>query len=192
MSQENVEVVRGTRIALSPLSEKASQRRTLDQRLFVRFPALYRLLADTLMRLPPGSRLRRLGLRRLAGRAAAAANRRDFDVLLYAFDPGIEYRPRSDWLAVDLDEVFYGHDGYRQVWRTMLDAFEYLRLEPEEFLDLGNKVLATVQLRGHGSGSGVPVGLQLFSLYKFQRGLVVWQEDFGDRSEALEAAGPSE
>ena len=71
----------------------------------------------------------------------------------------------------------------------MLDAFDDLRLEPEEVLDLGDRILATVHLRGHGSGSGVPVGLQLFSLYKLRRGLVVWQQDFGDRSEALEAAG---
>jgi hypothetical protein len=42
MSQENVEVVRGARIAFPPLSERASQRRSLDERLSARFPALYR------------------------------------------------------------------------------------------------------------------------------------------------------
>jgi hypothetical protein len=189
MSQENVEVVRGVRYRVSLPSERASQRRTLDERLFVRLPAAYRLLADRLMRLPQRSRLRRLGLVRLGGRAAAAANRRDFDVLLVPFDPGIEYRPRNDWMALDLDDVFYGHDGYREMWRRMLEGFEDLRLEPEELLDLGEKLLATVQLSGHGSGSGVPVSLHLFSLYKLRRGLVVWQQDFSDRSEALEAAG---
>jgi hypothetical protein len=57
MSPENVEIVRGTRIPLPRLSERASQRRSLDQRIFVLFPALYRLLADGFMRLPA-----RLGL----------------------------------------------------------------------------------------------------------------------------------
>ena len=38
MSQEKVEIVRGARIALTPLSEGASQRRSLDERLFVRLP----------------------------------------------------------------------------------------------------------------------------------------------------------
>jgi hypothetical protein len=42
MSQENVEVLRGTRIALRPLSERAARRRTPDEQFFVRFPALYR------------------------------------------------------------------------------------------------------------------------------------------------------
>ena len=38
MSQENVEMRRGVRISLRPLSERASQRRSLDERLFVRSP----------------------------------------------------------------------------------------------------------------------------------------------------------
>src|SRR3954468_19821041 len=96
MSQANVEIVRGVRSRVSLPSERASQRRALDERLFVRFPAAYRLLADRLMRLPPRSRLRRLILARIAGRAAAAVNRRDFDVLFLAFDPGIEYHPAGD------------------------------------------------------------------------------------------------
>jgi SnoaL-like protein len=191
MSQENVEVVRGVRYRVSHPSERASQRRTLDERLFVRFPGLYRLFAEAVLRLPPRSRLRRLILARLGGRAAAAANRRDFGVLLVPFDPGIEYRPRSDWRA-NLDEVYYGHEGYREMWGQMLDAFGDLRLEPEEFLDLGDRLLSTVQLKGHGSGSGVPVTMQLFQVFKLQRGLVVWQQDFGDHSEALKAAGLSE
>jgi hypothetical protein len=48
MSRESVEIVRGTRIALSSLGESASRRRTLDERLFLGFPALYRRLADAL------------------------------------------------------------------------------------------------------------------------------------------------
>jgi ketosteroid isomerase-like protein len=187
--QEKVEVVRGARIALPPLSERASQRRTLDERLFVRFPAAYRLLADRLMRLPPRSRLRRSMLARLVRRAYAAASRQDFDLVLMGLDPEFQYRPRADLIAPDQDAVFYGHDGYRRLWRTWLDAFEDLRYEPEEVLDLGDKYLATAQMHGHGSGSGVPVGLQLFQLFTMRRGLVVRQEDFADRSDALEAAG---
>jgi hypothetical protein len=61
----------------------------LDERLFVRFPALYRLLASRLFRLPAQSRLRRLMLARIAARAGAAVNRRDFEVLFLALDPEI-------------------------------------------------------------------------------------------------------
>ena len=96
MSEENVEIVRRTRIALIPLPESAGQRRrSLDERLFVRFPALYRLLGDALMRLPPRSRLRRLMLTRRGGQAYAATNRRDFDSVLVGWDPKSRILPQS-------------------------------------------------------------------------------------------------
>ena len=95
-------------------------------------------------------------------------------------------------MPLDLDSVFYGRDGYETVWRAMAEAFDDLRLVPEEVLDLGDTLLTTAVVRGTGSGSGVPVSAQLFQVARLRRGLVVWQRDFGDRSEALEAAGLSE
>ena len=103
-----------------------------------------------------------------------------------------QYRPSSDLIAPDQDAVFYGHDGYLRMWRTWLDAFEDLRFEPEEFLDLGDTLLVTAEVRGHGSGSGVAVSERVFQLFKLRRGLVVKQEDFVDHSKALEAAGLAE
>ena len=195
MSLENVEVarghrMRGTRIALPRLGERASQRRSLDERLSVRFPTLYRLVADVFARLPPRSRLRRSVVTRRVQRAYAAANRRDFDVVLMGWDSGSEYRPSGDLMPPDVEPVFHGHDGMRQLWRYWLDAFEDLRWDPEEMLDLGEEqLLVTAQQTGHGSGSGVSVSEPVFQLFTLRRGLVVRQEDFLDRSKALEAAG---
>jgi SnoaL-like protein len=148
--------VRGVRIALSPLSEKASQRRTLDDRLFVRLPALYRLLSDAVLRLPPGSRIRRLLIARSTQRAYAAGNRRDFERLLTALDPELEYRPQGGLYATDLPTVVHGRDGYREVWQTTLDAFEDLRIEPEEVFDLGDRLVVTVEFRAHGLVAACP------------------------------------
>ena len=192
MPHESIEIVRGARIALPRLSERATQRRSLDQRLYVRVPALYRLLAGSVMRLPPRSRLRRLMLARSVGLAYAAANRRDFDLVLLGWDPGSEYHPSGDLLPPDLETVFYGHDGYLQLWRYWLDAFGDIRWDPEEILDFGDRLLVTAQQRGRGSGSGVAVSESVFQLFTVRRGLVVRQEDFLDRSKALEAAAPRE
>jgi ketosteroid isomerase-like protein len=192
MSQENVEIVRGVRIALPRHSGRTSQRRGLDQRLYVRFPALYRLLAATFMRLPPPSRLRRLMLARNIPQVYAAANRRDFDAVLVGWDPESEYHPSGDLMPPDLEAVFHGREGYLKLWRYWLDAFEDIRWDPEEILDLGEKVLVTTRQRGRGSGSGVAVSEPVFQLFTFRRGLVARQEDFLDRSKALAAALLSE
>ena len=191
MSQENV--VRGVRYPISLPSGRAAERRTVDERFFVRFPALYRLLADAGMRLPLRSRLRRLVITRLAGRAFAAANRRDFDVQLLSMDPGIEYRPAGDQLAPGMDAVLHGHDGFVRRLRAWIETFDDFRFEPEEVIDLGGTLLVTARWSGHGSGSGVPMSGRLFQLYTQNRcGLVQKQEDFTDRDDALEAAGLSE
>jgi hypothetical protein len=63
----------------------------------------------------------------------------------------------------DLETVFYGHDGYLQLWRDWLDAFDDIRWDPEEILYLGATLLVTAQQRGHGSGSGVAVSNRYFS-----------------------------
>jgi ketosteroid isomerase-like protein len=190
MSRKDVEVVRGTRSALPRLGERASQRRSLDDRLYVRFPALYRLLADAFSRLPSRSRLRRSIAARRVQRAYAAANRRDFDLVLVGWDSASEYRPSADLLPPDVEPVFHGHDGMRQLWRYWLDAFEDIRWDPEEMLEFGGEqVLVTTQQSGRGSASGVSVSEPVFQLFTLRRGLVVRQEDFLDRSTALEAAG---
>ena len=139
-------------IALPP-RERASEHRTIDERLYVRFPALYRRLADASMRLPR-SRLRRWIVARFARRAYAAANRRDFDLVMMGFGPEseYEYRPSADFIAPDQDPVFHGSDGYLRMWRTWLDAFDDLRFEPEELLDPGRH--AARDRRGEGTRIG--------------------------------------
>jgi ketosteroid isomerase-like protein len=97
-----------------------------------------------------------------------------------------------DLLPPDLEAVFYGHDGYLQLWRYWLDAFEDIRWDPEEVLDFGDKLLVTTQQRGHGSGSGVAVSEPVFQLFTLRGGFVIRQEDFLDCSEALQAAGLSD
>ncbi|HEY7630314.1 MAG TPA: nuclear transport factor 2 family protein [Thermoleophilaceae bacterium] len=182
-----VETVRGTRIALPPAGG-AERHRTLEQRIYVHVPALYRLFTRLIVRLPPRARLRQLVLGRAVVQGYAAANRRDFKVVLIGFDPELEYRPSPQLMAPDLDPIFYGYDGYMRLWQYWLDAFEDIRWEADELLDFGDKLLVTARQVGTGSGSGVAVGDSLFQLYTLRRGLIYRFEDFEDRSEALEAA----
>jgi ketosteroid isomerase-like protein len=186
-----VEVPRGVRSAVLALTDRSRRGRTLDQRVYVRFPALYRVLARGIMRLSPQSRIRRLMVARSMALAYAAFNRRDFAVVLVGHDPEIEYRPSRDLTPPDFDAVFHGREGFLRLWRYWLDAFDDIRWEPEELLDLGEMFLVATQQRGRGSGSGVDVSEPVFQLYTLREGLVIRQEDFLALSEALDAARPS-
>lgn len=127
---------------------------------------------------------------RAIARAYAAANRGDFELILSGYDPAnYEYHPSIDLLPPDMEPVFYGHDGYRKLWRYWTDAFEDIHWAPLEVLDLGDRILVTAEQSGHGSGSGVAVSHQVFQLFTFGRGLVIRQQDFLDRAAALDAAG---
>ena len=110
-------------------------------------------------------------------------------MVLLGWDSRSEYRPSADLMPPDVEPVFNGHEGMRRLWRYWLDAFEDIRWDPEEILDFGDWLLVTAQQRGHGSGSGVAVSEPVFQLFQLRRGLVVRQEDFMDRAEALEAIG---
>jgi ketosteroid isomerase-like protein len=165
------------------------QRRSPEQRLSIRFPSLYRLISRSFSRFPPRSRLRRSALARNMALVYAAANRRDFDVVLLGLDPEFEYRPSADLRPLDLEPVFHGHDGYLKLWRYWLDAFEDIHWDPEEILDFGETLIVTTQQRGRGSGSGVAVSEPVFQVFHMRNGLVLRQSDFLDRSQALDAAG---
>jgi len=184
---EQGELIRLTR------ADVTRRRRTLDERILVRFPALARRVFDLWSRLPRKSRLRRSLLLRFAVGGTCAANRRDFDVLFLGFDPAIDYRAVTAGpggvVVPDLVGHHHGYAGYLHVWRTMLDGFPDLWLDPEELLDLGDRFISATRLRGHGLGSGVPIDQLQFQVFTLRRGLVVKQEDFAEREDALAAAG---
>jgi ketosteroid isomerase-like protein len=194
MSQENVEIVRGVRTPVSVSTE--NRRRTLDERVFVLFPALARTLLSAWSRLPPRSRLRRAWLSRTTRQGCEAVNRRDFDLLFVAFDPQMEMRfddsPIGGFLPPDMLGVHHGHEGYRRLWEAADEVWEDLKLEFEEVIDFGARLVSSARYTGHGAMSGVPISQLVDQVFTLRRGLVFRQEDFTDRDKALEAAGLSE
>ena len=190
LSQLKTKTLQGVRL---PPAREVRRHRTLDERIVVRFPALAPLLRTAWMRLPRHSRLRRAMLVRGARQGYASVNRRDFDLTVTFYDPNYEYHLRGEHVAFpDWELGHAGHDGFRKFWRDALEAFDDIQFDPEEILDLGDRQLITVQISGHGTGSGVPMNQKIFQLYTYRRGLIVRQDDFSDRTQALEAAGLSE
>ena len=189
MSQENVRV--RTLVTTSP----APTRRTLDERVFVRFPALVRVLLFVYARLSPGSRLRQAFTARSLSRFAAAFNRQDFDLLLPFLDPEITFEGAESLVGgyfPDLPKVGHGREQYRHMCETLTEGWDGLTFRSEEVIDLGDRLFGVSHVTGHGRFSGVVLDIDLFQVVNLRGGMIVRQRDFGEREKALEAAGLSE
>ena len=90
--------------------------------------------------------------------------------------------------------VLRGPDEMRAFYRD-LDATwaDGARLEVEELIDAGDKVLVLIRFSGRGKTSGAEVEALVWNLWTFRNGDPVGWTYFGeDRAEALESAGLSE
>jgi ketosteroid isomerase-like protein len=115
-----------------------------------------------------------------------AYNRRDFDAAVESFDPEI------DWVlpARQSSDSCRGPDEIRRFWAGLDETFEELRLDPEEFIDAGDRVATRLHYYGRGKGSGIVVEGELYhQVVTFREGRMVRIEYFGNWSQALEAAG---
>jgi ketosteroid isomerase-like protein len=165
--------------------------RSLDERLLIRSPALTRAFGYAWSRLPPKSRLRRAVVARITRLGYEAANRRDFDVVLAFFHPDYELHfdesPIGGFVPPDLVGAHRGHEAFLRVWKEAVQAFE-LRIEHDEVIDFGDRLLACGRQMGQGAASGIEVDQPVFQLFTLRRGLVIREEDFADRDKALAAA----
>jgi len=106
----------------------------------------------------------------------------DVDEALTYADPGIVWNPIEELPT-------QGHDAVRASlahWKAEWDDYEVM---PQELADMGDRVLATVRLRGRGRGSGVEIDARFYDVYTLRDGRIVRMDQFTERSEALEAAG---
>jgi ketosteroid isomerase-like protein len=122
---------------------------------------------------------------------------------LYGFWQDRDYAAREPMvhpdLVVDLSRnifnpaVFHGVDGFRQAVEQIDEMWDEFTVEPEEFTDLGDKVVVASKISGRGRGSGVTVEMPLFAVMEFREGkLSRMIGGLRDRAAALEAAGSPE
>jgi ketosteroid isomerase-like protein len=167
--------------------------RTLDERIWARFPVLMAVSAAAILRLPLRSRLRQMLVGYWVRRSYEIVNRRDFELALGAQDRDVVIRYAPDPLGripPDLVGEYRGHEGFRRAWAAWLEAFKDLRIEPVEVTDLGgDRLLVAIRAVGRGTGSGVAAEQHGFTLYTFRSGRVFRHEFFVDQEVAETAAG---
>ena len=125
-------------------------------------------------------------------RGIAAWNREDIDATLEVFDPEVEWRPAVPRLLGGGTAVYRGRHDVREWLQELDETIAELRIEISEIRDLGERVLAVGQLRGHGRESGAEVESPIGYVVEFKNGKVIRIDDYLEPKEALEAAGLSE
>ena len=184
MSQEGVEFVR------QPLSARERSRRAPEEWLVPRLPWLFDLGSRILFRLSPRSRVRRVVLRRSVCVGQAAYNRREFEALLPLYHRDVEVRSPKEWVRLgDFDSVYHGHEGLLRFYRQWADAWADNWAEPQELIDLGDRLVLLGEIGTRGEASGIEVGRRYAMLWQLRGGKVVGEQVFTDPAEALEAVG---
>jgi uncharacterized protein len=87
-------------------------------------------------------------------------------------------------------KTYAGMQGMRRMLADRDEVWEEFRMEPDEVLDAGDRIVAVGRWVGKGKGSGVEVQQPVAHVFTLHDGRVVRSElGFTDRADALEAAG---
>ena len=86
-----------------------------------------------------------------------------------------------------------GPDEVKRFWQGIDETFDELTLQPQEFVDAGDRVATRLRHHGRGKRSGLAIDEEMYhQVATFRAGKMVRIEYFGEWSEALKAAGLSE
>src|SRR4051794_32211417 len=94
-----------------------------------------------------------------------AFNAGEIDAIIAHCDPSIELH---SVFAAAGGAVFRGHDGLRRWLRDLEVAWgEEISVEPEAYLDLGERTLLFYVLHGRGKHSGVTVRMPVATVFRW-------------------------
>ena len=88
-------------------------------------------------------------------------------------DPGLRVVPWGLVRALDGGGPYRGREGVEKWVADIRDNWEELQALPQEFRDLGDRVLVLGRLRARGKGSGAPVDTPFASILSFSS----WRQD---------------
>jgi hypothetical protein len=162
--------------------------RNLEERVYVRFPFLFRRLAAFVSRLSPRSRLRRVLLRRAFISGWASFERRDFKLNFLFFAPEAVFEFPSGLQTLGLGDSYRGHEARIEASDRLTEVWGS-KLEPVYVLDLGDRLVNLGFWRSQAHASGIPLEEELAQLVTLRDGLVIRDQMFSSWQEGLEAAG---
>lgn len=82
-----------------------------------------------------------------------------------------------------------GRDGVVQIVMAPLQAFDQMRIEPQDFIDAGDKVVVPFRFGGRGRHTGIDVEFYVVHVWTVRDGKVARLDMYATEAEALAAAG---
>ena len=125
-------------------------------------------------------------------RAIEAMNRGDVEAVLALVESEVEWHMTIQALLGGEAAVYHGHQGVREYFRDMDEAFAEVHNDYPDVRDLGERVLALGSFRVRGKGSGAEVESRVGVVVEMRDGRATRVLTFLNPREALEAAGLSE
>src|ERR1044071_278598 len=126
----------------------------------------------------------------VAKRGLDAFNRRDIEAGVAVVTADFEWFPAMAE-AVE-GGVYRGREGIEAYFADLGETWEELRILPERFQDLGDRVLVLGHIEGRGMGSGVPVDAPIGLVYELRGGSISRARGYLDHAAALKALGLEE
>jgi len=112
----------------------------------------------------------------------AAHNRGDLDALEELYDPEVVFETL-------LLGTHHGKEAIRLLYEENQKTMSGYALEPVELIDAGDTVIAVLKVVGAGAASQIAVDDGFAFVFTIKNGLVVREQAFRNREDALEAAG---
>jgi uncharacterized protein len=113
----------------------------------------------------------------------------DTDAATRLTDPDVEWTTAE---RVPHAGTYRGRDRVRQFLEDQRAPFAEFLIEPEEFFERGDQVVAFLRIRARPAGSDAVVELRIGHLWTVRDGRVLRGWSYPERENALEAAGLSE
>jgi uncharacterized protein len=115
-------------------------------------------------------------------RGYEALNRGDVSVVLELLDPDIEWHEPSP--SPDAGS-HRGRDSFERFIRGWIESFDGFRIEPEQVVERGDRLIAVVRQSGRGRASGVEVEARLAHVWAVEDGRAIRWEAIPDADQAL-------
>ncbi len=115
----------------------------------------------------------------------AALGRGDLDALVEMYDEDAVFETL-------LLGTHHGKEAIRRIYQENLDNQDGYTVEPVEMIDAGDKVVTVVQSGGAGPVSKISLDDRFAFVHTMRDGLIVREQTFRNREEALEAAEVSD